>query len=964
MKTAWIAQGWAPPKLRLKAAGLLALLLATSAVAQDAQGSSAPQANEPPQNYRILFMDSLIEPWGLAMFSACRAEFERLSGRPVEMLIDHLTSGGHAEESVLRIAPGKFDYLVCRDLAARPPVDLAARANLPMIIPTCDDAWIDDPGQIPPNVYVATIHLSPARTAKTALELVPQTRKLVVISGAHDSDRFWEARAREELGDRFQGVAVEYWNNCSLAELTRRAALLPADHLILFLKMTRAPDGTIYIPRDVVRELVQSSPVPVFGTTDTFIEEGILGGYVLSSAMTGKRGGEMLARLAHGETVPALTHIEDYGEYRFNWEEMKRWGIRESRLPAGSRILNRPDSVWGRHPWGAGLLAALGGTGVLVLGTALLVQRCHRRTELRHRKQIIASKALLLEAQQIAQIGNWTLDPATETLWWSEEVFRIFGRDPADGQPPYSDYPTIVHPDDWPRFDAAVRAATGAGTPYDLTLRILRPDGSERIVNSICKPRKDESGAVVDLHGMVQDVTDLKRAEAALRQNEQRYQSLFDHSPVPLWEEDLSAVKRYIEALKKDGVRDFRQYWAMHPEAVETCAQRVKVIDVNSAALALHEAPSKQTLLAGLPSIFTEKSYEVFAEQLLAIAEGRMSHEANSTVKTLAGQERSILLRWSVVPGHENTLGRVYVSTVDVTAQKQAEEALRLAHDQLDSRVKDRTAELKIRTDEAETLNRAMINLLQDLKETNRGLEHAQRALRTTNGELEAFSYSVSHDLRAPLRHINGFVSLLLKRERGRLDATSARYLDTIAHAAERMGHLIDDLLAFSRTSRVEMHLQTVAPNDVVKAAIAEQAPAMKDRRIVWQVGDLPDVLADRGLLLLVWQNLIGNAIKYTGPREEARIEIGAEQRGQMEGGEEITFFIRDNGVGFDPQYTDKLFGVFQRLHRDDEFEGTGIGLATVQRIVHRHGGRVWAEGKTEHGATFYFTLRETKGTT
>lgn len=309
----------------------------------------------------------------------------------------------------------------------------------------------------------------------------------------------------------------------------------------------------------------------------------------------------------------------------------------------------------------------------------------------------------------------------------------------------------------------------------------------------------------------------------------------------------------------------------------------------------------------------------------------------------------------------QGELERYIGITLDITAHKLSEQKLQEAHDLLEQRVEERTAELNVRKNESETLNRAMINLLQDLKTTNRGLETAQHKLSETNQELESFAYSVSHDLRAPLRHIEGFVNLLLKREADHLDDTSARYLDTIAQSSNRMGELIDDLLAFSRTGRTEMHLQPADSTLIVQDAIQELSSLTKDRRIEWEIGDLPSVMADRGLLRLVWGNLIGNAVKYTAPREEARIEIGAKEEKDENGVSDIVFFVRDNGVGFEPQYTDKLFGVFQRLHRDDEFEGTGIGLATVKRIVHRHGGQVRAEGKVDEGASFYFTLRKPK---
>ncbi len=307
----------------------------------------------------------------------------------------------------------------------------------------------------------------------------------------------------------------------------------------------------------------------------------------------------------------------------------------------------------------------------------------------------------------------------------------------------------------------------------------------------------------------------------------------------------------------------------------------------------------------------------------------------------------------------------------------------------LEERVTKRTAELNRRVDQVEQLNLGMGNLLQDLQSTNRSLADTARQLEATNKELEAFTYSVSHDLRAPLRHIDGFVRLLTNREAENLEATSARYLNVIAESSDRMGHLIDDLLAFSRTGRAEMQTRPVQLNELVKTARADLSTALEGRRITWEIAPLPVVKGDPALLRQVWVNLLSNAVKYTASRAVACIQIGVVQYNEKPGrkgdtgseidvdnrkstpglaasareiqnpkSEEVTIFVRDNGAGFDPQYAHKLFGVFQRLHREEDFEGTGIGLATVQRIIHRHGGQVWAEGKIDGGATFYLTLK------
>jgi signal transduction histidine kinase len=221
--------------------------------------------------------------------------------------------------------------------------------------------------------------------------------------------------------------------------------------------------------------------------------------------------------------------------------------------------------------------------------------------------------------------------------------------------------------------------------------------------------------------------------------------------------------------------------------------------------------------------------------------------------------------------------------------------------------------------------------------------------------DLEAFNYSVSHDLRAPLRHVTGFATLLTTHLDATLDERGRRYLETMIGAANRMGKLIDDLLALSRMGRASLKIRPVDLGEVVREAQAEVLPETAGRQIVWDIHCLPQVHADPALLRPAITNLLSNAVKYTSTRPIARVEIGASTAPDGE----VVVFVRDNGVGFDMKYVDKLFGIFQRLHRAEEFSGTGIGLANVRRIIHRHGGRTWAHGEVDHGATFYFSLPE-----
>jgi PAS domain S-box-containing protein len=241
----------------------------------------------------------------------------------------------------------------------------------------------------------------------------------------------------------------------------------------------------------------------------------------------------------------------------------------------------------------------------------------------------------------------------------------------------------------------------------------------------------------------------------------------------------------------------------------------------------------------------------------------------------------------------------------------------------------------------------------EEIQALNHELAGRSAALESSNKEMEAFAYSISHDLRAPLRHMAGFAELLRRSAVGSLNEKSERYITMILEAANRMGNLIDDLLAFSRISRTEAHKSVVSLDQLVQEAVAEVREDVDDRKIVWKIDPLPEWYGDRSMLRLALVNLIANAAKFTRTRPQAEIEIGCSEHKD----DHVVLFVRDNGVGFDMKYSNKLFSVFQRLHPEEDFEGTGIGLATVQRIVHRHGGRIWASGVVDGGATFHFSL-------
>jgi light-regulated signal transduction histidine kinase (bacteriophytochrome) len=315
--------------------------------------------------------------------------------------------------------------------------------------------------------------------------------------------------------------------------------------------------------------------------------------------------------------------------------------------------------------------------------------------------------------------------------------------------------------------------------------------------------------------------------------------------------------------------------------------------------------------------LFTPESWERLSSAITRATETGISYELELEMVPQGGGVRWMLARGELVRDERGKPVRVRGVVMDITERKRAEAEIRQLNQELELRVRDRTAQLE-----------------------------------AANSELEAFSFSVSHDLRTPLRAIDGFSQILLEDYESKLDAEGGRLLHVVRDNTRKMGALIDDILKFSRAGRVELAFVEIDMDELAREVYGELRMAVDCGNLQLEIEALPPVRGDRAMLHQVFANLLSNAIKFSRNSKPPKIEIGA-----YAAGNETVYFVRDNGVGFDMQYIGKLFGVFQRLHGVDEFEGTGIGLAIVKRIVTRHGGRVWAESKVGTGAIFYFSL-------
>lgn len=374
-----------------------------------------------------------------------------------------------------------------------------------------------------------------------------------------------------------------------------------------------------------------------------------------------------------------------------------------------------------------------------------------------------------------------------------------------------------------------------------------------------------------------------------------------------------------------------------------TISPEGKIMDVNKSTELITGLSREELISSNFSNYFTEP--EKANEGYKLVFEKGIVRDYPLSIRNVSGKVTEVLYNASLYKNEIGEVQGIFAAARDITELRHIEKELKTARDELELRVKERTNELQ-------KTNEALQSEIAERKEIEKLIELRTKLLEVTNKELESFSYSVSHDLRAPLRAIDGYTRMILRDQREKLTDDAKRKFDLIRSNTQIMGKLIDDLLSFSRLGRLELNMSKLDMESLVNDVWMELQIINPDRKIDLKIKNIPPGWGDRTLIKQVYSNLLSNAVKYTKFKDKAYMETGGYTKD-----DENIYYIKDNGVGFDMEYYDKLFGVFQRLHSADDYEGTGVGLAIVQRIIHRHGGRVWAEGKVEEGATFYFTL-------
>jgi PAS domain S-box-containing protein len=850
-------------------------------------------------------------------------------------------------------------------------------------------------------------------TLEIALSFHPGTKHVLVVND-ETSSGVVSRRDVEALAPAFAGrVNFRFLPPSTFEEASAELGSLPADFIALIDAFTTDRSGQSVSIAESTRILTSAARVPVYSVHETRLGHGIVGGRLLGGREHGRRTAEIVLKILAGQDPDKIpVDMNSTARPMFDYAQLERLRIPLEFLPPDSFIHDKPVSfIEGHERLVLGTLAVVATLSAMVILLALSMVR-RRRVE----EELRESEYFLSKSQGVARLGSYYFD--TRSGWWisSKTLDEVLGID-QDHPKNVEGWIEVVHPEQKEEMLRYLRGhVLSERKAFEKEYRIIRHnDGQERWVYGIGELEFDETGRPVKMIGTIQDITERKRAEEALKKSERLLDEAQRLTHLGSWEMDLktreitcsdeifrlfgarprelhpthedflarvhpadleAVLEHYRETLETRKFRSY-DYRIVKPDGAVRWVHATGAVDCDGAGApvglvgALHDiterkqaeealreneerlrlalvganqglydwnlqtdetlvSPEYAAILGYDPAAFRETKArwldalnpddrERAAKTFRAYIRGEIPQYAvEFRQRTVSGEWKWILSQGKIVARDEEGKPLRMLGTImDIGERKLAEEKIRELNEELEDRVRERTAQLE-----------------------------------DANRELEAFAYSVSHDLRAPLRAIDGFTRIILDEYGGLLDDEGNRICSIVLREARRMGRLIDDLLAFSRFSRAEMWTSPIDMETLADSAFHEVTTPEERERIEFRVDPLPRSVGDPSLIRQVWTNLLSNAVKFSSKRERAVIEVGS----RPEEGENV-YWVRDNGAGFDMEYAQELFGVFRRLHHEREFQGTGVGLAIVQRVIRRHGGRVWAEAEVDRGATFYFSL-------
>ncbi len=855
-------------------------------------------------------------------------------------------------------------------------------------------------------------------TLKRALELFPETRRVLFVSGTFQIDAETEREARSIFSHWESELQFEYTSHLSVEETLERVANLPPQSIVIYWNVIRDKTGRIFNQTDVGRMVAMSANAPVFCLFDTLLGFGMVGGSLQSYELGGTRIGNLALDVLNGRI-----NLTEQNEQlvlnsvpMFDWKQLERWGADPSKLPKGSIFVNRPQSIWDQYRWYVvSSLIILMVQSSLIVG--LLIHRSHRKSAEKSLRRAEHKYRNIFEG---ALEGIYETSPEGKNLTSNTALAKMLGYDsPEEVTSAITDSAHQVWVDPNQRLDY-IRQLEHNGVVLNCECQYYRKDKTKIWVSLNSKRVAGPDGKTLHYSGFIEDVTERKQAEDALKQSEERYRALVETSSDWVWEVDANAKYTYADpkvqkilgytpeevigrtpfelmseeeshrvgAIFAEVAADRRPFFGLinvnlHRDGREVVLETsgVPICGPNGVFLgyrgmdrdvterilaekALRESEERfRFMMEATGDVLYRLRYDTMNYDYLSPGIGKLTGYSPEEIKTigfsslvtridLLGQEdvpakvifedrlagktgeyradylittktgTSKWLRDHSFPWYDDSgknIGSVGILS-DSTDYKQAEEILR-----------ERTAELNV---------------------SNKALMEYAAKLESLNEELEDFAFVAAHDLQEPLRKICTYCDMAQNRYASTLDGAGQEYLDRVISSASRMRQLLSDLLQFSLVVTRSEPFKVIDLDRIVREAADLFEEDLKKSGGLIEIGAMPAVEADEIQILRLFQNLIGNALKFRSA-EPPKIVIHAEQAGS--GICEI--FVKDNGLGFEHQFAERIFKPFQRLHKRNKYEGTGIGLTICRKIAERHGGSIRVESELGKGSTFIIRL-------